>query len=223
MLKHVCICNNGSCHPEHAIRLESILARLHESGLLNRCSRMRPRKASLQDLQTCHTELHTILYGTNPGNRQKLDPEKQQLFTALRFVRLPCGGIGVDPDTIWNEMQTGLAARVAVGCVIDLATKVLKGDIRNGFALVRPPGHHAEPNQAMGFSYFNSVAIAAKLVLRDFGIKRVLIFDWDIHHGNGTQDIFYADPRVLVISIHRHDDGNFFPGTGAIKEVPYLN
>ncbi|KAG5880613.1 hypothetical protein JTB14_008742 [Gonioctena quinquepunctata] len=87
---------------------------------------------------------------------------------------------------------------------------------RNGFAIVRPTGHHAEPQQAMGFCFFNSIAIAARILQREHRVHKILTFDWDVHHGNGTQDIVYDDPRVLVISIHRHDDGNFFPGTGGV-------
>jgi len=95
---------------------------------------------------------------------------------------------------------------------------VAAGTLRNGFGLVRPPGHHAEHNQALGFCFFNNVAIAARQYRRLFS-KRVVIFDWDIHHGNGTQQEFYSDPEVMYISIHRHDGGNFFPGTGAPEET----
>ena len=83
---------------------------------------------------------------------------------------------------------------------------------------MRPPGHHAEPNQAMGFCFFNNVAIAARLLHTRLGLQRILVVDWDVHHGNGTQQIFYSDPHVLYMSLHRHDDGNFFPGTGAATE-----
>lgn len=116
------------------------------------------------------------------------------------------------------KVYTAPAARMAVGCTVDLAFRTWTGDIRNGFAIVRPPGHHAEPQQAMGFCFFNSVAIAARLLQREHRVHKILIFDWGVHHGNGTQEIFYDDPRVLVISVHRHDDGNFFPGTGSPGE-----
>ena len=132
---------------------------------------------------------------------------------------LPCGGIGVDSDTTWNELHTASAARTAAGCVTELALKVASGEIRNGFAIVRPPGHHAEVQQAMGFCFFNSISIAVKQVMARVGVERVLIVDWDVHHGNGIQQIFYEDPHVLYISLHRHDDGNFFPGTGDPNEV----
>ena len=92
--------------------------------------------------------------------------------------------------------------------------QVLMGQLRNGLALVRPPGHHAEHEEAMGFCYFNSAAIAAKKVMSQHLAKKVLIIDWAIHHGNGTQNTFYNNQDVLYISLHRYDNGNFYPGTG---------
>ena len=90
-----------------------------------------------------------------------------------------------------------------------------RGDLKNGFALVRPPGHHAEFEEAMGFCYFNNIAIAAKQLIANKLANRILIVDWAIHHGNGTQHAFYDNPNVLYISLHRHDHGNFYPGTGS--------
>lgn len=101
--------------------------------------------------------------------------------------------------------------------------RVATNELRNGFAIVRPPGHHAEPVQAMGFCFFNSVAIAARQLRSRLQMEKILIVDWDIHHGNGTQQIFYDDPHVLYLSIHRHDEGNFFPGTGGPTEVRTLS
>ncbi|XP_025162173.1 histone deacetylase 5 isoform X11 [Harpegnathos saltator] len=219
MLKHACACGETvRGHPEHGGRLQSVWARLSETGLLQRCDRVRSRKATLEEIQTCHSEAHALLFGTNPLNRQKLDMSKLSQLPIKSFVRLPCGGVGVDSDTTWNELNTAPAARMAVGCVVDLAFKAAMGDIKNGFAVVRPPGHHAETNQAMGFCFFNSVAIAARLLQQKLDVRRILILDWDVHHGNGTQQMFYDDPQVLYLSIHRHDDGNFFPGTGGPTE-----
>uniref|UniRef100_A0A674NIU2 histone deacetylase n=1 Tax=Takifugu rubripes TaxID=31033 RepID=A0A674NIU2_TAKRU len=178
---------------------------------------IRGRKASLEELQTIHSEAHVLLYGTNPL-RQKLDC-KISLIDNPMFVRLPCGGIGVDSDTIWNEVHSSTAARLAVGSVAELVFKVASGELKNGFAVVRPPGHHAEESAPMGFCYFNSVAIAAKLLQQRLSVRKILIVDWDVHHGNGTQQAFYADPGILYISLHRYDDGNFFPGSGAPDEV----
>ncbi|XP_078235088.1 histone deacetylase 4 isoform X6 [Pogona vitticeps] len=219
MLKHQCTCGNTNSHPEHAGRIQSIWSRLQETGLRSKCECIRGRKATLEELQTVHSEAHTLLYGTNPLNRQKLDSKKLLGSLSSVFVRLPCGGVGVDSDTIWNEVHSFSAARLAVGCVIELVFKVATGELKNGFAVVRPPGHHAEESTPMGFCYFNSVAISAKLLQQRLNVNKILIVDWDVHHGNGTQQAFYSDPNVLYISLHRYDDGNFFPGSGAPDEV----
>nr|XP_044991661.1 histone deacetylase 9 isoform X8 [Jaculus jaculus] len=220
MLKHQCICGNSTTHPEHAGRIQSIWSRLQETGLLNKCERIQGRKASLEEIQLVHSEHHSLLYGTSPLDGQKLDPrillgdDSQKFFSSL-----PCGGLGVDSDTVWNELHSSGAARMAVGCVIDLASKVASGELKNGFAVVRPPGHHAEESAAMGFCFFNSVAITAKYLRDQLNISKILIVDLDVHHGNGTQQAFYADPSILYISLHRYDEGNFFPGSGAPNEV----
>ncbi|KAJ8012914.1 hypothetical protein DPEC_G00047820 [Dallia pectoralis] len=213
MQKHQCMCGNTNTHPEHAGRIQSIWSRLQETGLRTKCECIRGRKATLEELQTVHSEAHVLLYGTNPL-RQKLDSSVTPMF-----VRLPCGGVGVDSDTIWNEVHSSSAARLAVGSVLELVFKVTSGELKNGFAVVRPPGHHAEESTPMGFCYFNAVAIAAKLVQQRLNVSKILIVDWDVHHGNGTQQAFYSDPNVLYMSLHRYDDGNFFPGSGAPDEV----
>ncbi|CAH6791397.1 Hdac7 [Phodopus roborovskii] len=172
MLKHQCSCGDNSKHPEHAGRIQSIWSRLQERGLRSRCECLRGRKASLEELQSVHSERHVLLYGTNPLSRLKLDNGKLTGLLAQRmFVMLPCGGVGVDTDTIWNELHSSNAARWAAGSVTDLAFKVASRELK------------------------------------------------DVHHGNGTQQTFYQDPSVLYISLHRHDDGNFFPGSGAVDEV----
>uniref|UniRef100_A0A671MWT4 Histone deacetylase n=1 Tax=Sinocyclocheilus anshuiensis TaxID=1608454 RepID=A0A671MWT4_9TELE len=191
MQKHQCMCGNSNIHPEHAGRIQSIWSRLQETGLRGQCECIRGRKATLEELQTVHSEAHVLLYGTNPL-RQKLDSSVTPMF-----VRLPCGGIG----TLWLKQL----------CVFLCS--------QNGFAVVRPPGHHAEESTPMGFCYFNSVAVAAKLLQQRLNVSKILIVDWDVHHGNGTQQAFYSDPNVLYVSLHRYDDGNFFPGSGAHDEV----
>ncbi|CAM9617585.1 unnamed protein product [Lampetra planeri] len=220
MLKHQCSCGNNNNHPEHAGRIQSIWSRLQERGLLRKCERVRGRKATLEEIEMVHSEQHALLYSTNPLNRQKLDSKK--LLGSLSqkmFGLLPCGGLGVDSDTVWNELHSASAARMAAGCVSELACKVASGELKNGFAVVRPPGHHAEESAAMGFCFFNSVAIAAKLLQQKFNVRKILIIDWDVHHGNGTQQAFYGDASVLYLSLHRYDGGNFFPGSGASEEV----
>uniref|UniRef100_A0A8C5FQM6 Histone deacetylase n=1 Tax=Gadus morhua TaxID=8049 RepID=A0A8C5FQM6_GADMO len=195
MQKHQCICGNSTSHPEHAGRIQSIWSRLQERGLRAHCEVGAPG----------HTPGEWI-----PASDRAVNP---------MFVRLPCGGIGVDSDTIWNDVHSSSAARLAVGSVVELVFKVASGEIKNGFAVVRPPGHHAEESTPMGFCYFNSVAIAAKLLQQRLSVSKILIVDWDVHHGNGTQQAFYSDPNVLYLSLHRYDDGNFFPGSGAPDEV----
>ncbi|XP_054640681.1 histone deacetylase 7 [Dunckerocampus dactyliophorus] len=220
MLKHQCTCGDNSSHPEHAGRIQSIWSRLQERGLRGQCESIRGRKATLEELQSVHSERHVLLYGTNPLNRLKLDNRKLAGILSQRmFVMLPCGGVGVDNDTIWNESHTSTASRMAAGSVVELAVRVAKGELKNGFAVVRPPGHHADPSNPMGFCYFNSVAIAAKQLQQKLSVSKILIVDWDVHHGNGTQEVFYNDPSVLYLSLHRYDHGNFFPGSGSPAEV----
>lgn len=167
-----------------------------------------------------HSENHVLMYGCNPLHQVRQDKNKFTEFLSRKIlVLLPCGGVGVDIDTIWNELHTSLASRIAAGCVTDLALKVAQGELKNGFAVVRPPGHHATHSSPLGYCYFNSVAIAAKQVQQRLNVNKILILDWDVHHGNGTQEAFYSDPNVLYISIHRYDNGNFFPGSGHPSEL----
>ncbi|CAH1789296.1 unnamed protein product [Owenia fusiformis] len=215
MLKHQCVCGNNNNHIEHAGRLQSIWARLQESHLVDQCEKIKTRKATMEELQSCHAESHTILYGTNPVS--KIDPKVLENLH-VRFCMLQCGGVGIDSDTVWNDNHTAMAARVAAGCVTELSLLVGSGELKNGFAIVRPPGHHAEENQPMGFCYFNSIAIAAKQLRLRLKTKKVLIVDWDVHHGNSTQQQFYDDPNVLYLSLHRYEGGSFFPGTGSPED-----
>uniref|UniRef100_A0A673KE10 histone deacetylase n=1 Tax=Sinocyclocheilus rhinocerous TaxID=307959 RepID=A0A673KE10_9TELE len=210
MLKHQCACGDNSSHPEHAGRIQSIWSRLQERGLRGQCESIRGRKATLEELQSVHTERHVLLYGTKL--LLLIWKVELQQFYMLVFRQ-------VDNDTIWNEMHTSTASRLAAGSVTELAFRVAKGELKNGFAVVRPPGHHADPSNPMGFCFFNSVAIAAKQLQQKLSASKILIVDWDVHHGNGTQEIFYNDPSVLYISLHRYDNGNFFPGSGGAAEV----
>jgi len=124
------------------------------------------------------------------------------------------GPVIFDPDTR-TSAGSYEAARLAAGGLVGLCDAVLAGEVANGMALVRPPGHHAERGRAMGFCFFNNVAIAAAHLRRQ-GVARVLIVDWDLHHGNGTQHVFESDPDVLYVSTHQYP---YYPGTGAAEEV----
>ncbi len=125
------------------------------------------------------------------------------------------GGGTIDPDTYVTH-DSWAAARLAAGAVVAATAAVVAGEARNAFAVVRPPGHHATPGQAMGFCLVNNVAVAARYATTVLGLERVAIIDWDVHHGNGTQDIFYADGRVLFCSTHAYP---FYPGTGHWHEL----
>ncbi|MET0386523.1 MAG: histone deacetylase [Polyangiales bacterium] len=130
-------------------------------------------------------------------------------------TRLAAGGHGLlDPDTYFSP-GTREAAWLAAGGIVDMTRRLVQGSEQRGVALLRPPGHHAIASSSMGFCLLNNVAIAAHTALAS-GLSRVAIVDWDVHHGNGTQDIFYQDPRVLFISLHQYP---FYPGTGAPYEV----
>ncbi len=126
--------------------------------------------------------------------------------------------LSIDPDTHMSEGSVH-AARLAAGAATQAVDAVIAGRVRNAFAFVRPPGHHAEPSRAMGFCLFNNVAIAAARARAHHGLSRVLILDWDVHHGNGTQAAFYDDDRVLFFSTHQYP---FYPGTGALHEQGHL-
>jgi hypothetical protein len=117
------MCGNNNAHPEHAGRLQSIWARLQETGIVQRCLRLRSRKATIEELQSVHSEAYTLLFGTDPIHRQRVDTNRFAELPMKNFVMLPCGGIGVDSDTTWNDIHTPFAARMAAGCVIDLAFK----------------------------------------------------------------------------------------------------
>jgi len=179
-------------HPEHPGRLLAIRAGLEREGLVRFCRRVPARPATDDELTAVHT----------PDHVWKIDATAGSPFTQL------------DPDT-YACADSAAAARLAAGGLVDLTLGTLSGQWDNGFAVLRPPGHHAEADAAMGFCLFNNVAIAAKAAL-SAEAGRVLIVDWDLHHGNGTQNTFWNDPRVLYFSAH---EWPLYPGTGASDET----
>ncbi|RCH81495.1 Histone deacetylase, partial [Rhizopus stolonifer] len=136
------------------------------------------------------------------------------------ICEMTCGELGIAVDTTFHPLHSSLSARIAAGALLSLVEPIIHDQLRNGFALIRPPGHHAESDTAMGFCFYNNVAVAVADTLEKYPtkIKKILIIDWDIHHGNGTQKMFYDNPNVLYISIHRWDKGRFYPFTGAPDE-----
>lgn len=181
-------------HPESPDRLKAIYQMLDEDEMKSRFVAVKPREASREELEMIHAPEYVDLVASTAGK--------------------PSFRLDMDTSTCARSYA---AALLAVGGLLELTREVLEGRLDNGFALVRPPGHHAERDRAMGFCLFNNVAIAAKCAIHRFSLQRVLIIDWDVHHGNGTQNAFYGDSQVLYFSIHRY--GFFYPGTGAATEV----
>ena len=182
----------GHFHPESPERLKVLLDLA--GGLDSQSFQLLPpRPAKKEEIEPCHSNDYIeLIQSTSKTNHYALDG-----------------------DTITCPDSFGIGL-LAVGGFLKLLDSIAAADFRNGFALVRPPGHHAMSDRAMGFCLFNTVAIGAHHLKRHYGVKRILIMDWDVHHGNGTQDAFYQDPSVLYLSTHQYP---YYPGTGAIGEV----
>ena len=179
-------------HPEKPERLAAILRHLKRTGLDTRCATGMVRPATDEEILRVHSPSLVELY------RRIQSPKLQQ----------------IEADT-WMSAGSELAARLAAGAGIEAVNSVIQTPNRRALCLVRPPGHHARPAEPMGFCFYASVAIAAADALARHEMSRVLIVDWDVHHGNGTQEIFESDPRVGFLSIHRYP---FYPGSGAADE-----
>ncbi|MHC1635475.1 MAG: histone deacetylase family protein [Candidatus Methanospirareceae archaeon] len=188
-LKH----DTGSFHPETPDRLVAIMSRLRGKNFIEKLYRIEPVEASIEEVEYVHHSSY------------------------IRSVEEIClsGGGMLDPDTPVCK-DTFKVALLSVGGAIRAVEEVMASNIKNAFALIRPPGHHATPNRGMGFCIFNNVAITAEYLKRKYGLRRILIVDWDVHHGNGTQEIFFDDPSVLYFSTHQYP---YYPGTGWIKEI----
>lgn len=185
--------HDTGAHPERALRLTAISRYLEAEGLLSRCS----------------------LPGWNPATREQIGRLHRENWYDLLQAYAEAGGGRIEVDTVVSE-RSFAAAALAAGAVCDAVGRVLKGEDKSALCLVRPPGHHAVPSGSMGFCLFNNIAIAAKEAVTAHGLDRVLIVDWDVHHGNGTQDMFWTDEQVGFLSIHRWP---FYPGTGDSDET----
>ena len=180
-------------HPENPDRIQAILSALEgDESLWAKLNKLAPKAADDRDIIRCHSE------------------------RLVEEISLLCerGVSFIDLDTVISS-ESFEVAKLAAGAAIIAVDQVFSGASQNAFALVRPPGHHATPNQAMGFCLFNNAAIGARYAQARWGAERVLIIDWDVHHGNGTQDIFYQDPTVFYFSTHQYP---YYPGTGAATE-----
>jgi acetoin utilization deacetylase AcuC-like enzyme len=180
-------------HPENARRLRRILSVLNQEEIIPLLTSLEPRPATVAELQRVHTATHI--------------EHVQRLAES--------GGGYLDPDT-YTSPRSFDAAVMAAGGLVRAVEAVLENEVANGFALVRPPGHHATPTRAMGFCLFNNVAVAAQAALADTNVERVFIADFDVHHGNGTQDIFADDPAIFYFSTHQYPH---YPGTGRWNET----
>lgn len=179
-------------HPEHPDRLRAIYSILEDPELQGK-TLLEAREATAEEIQWIHTESYY----------QKIESTRG------------CRHLQLDPDTHVSA-QTYRAARLAAGGLCVLVDAVCSGKMRNGFALVRPPGHHAEAGRGMGFCIYNNVAIAARHAQHRGLAEKVLIVDWDLHHGNGTQHSFESDPSILYFSSHQFP---YYPGTGRTDEI----
>ena len=181
-------------HPERVERFEAVLRALRSSGLAGRMQARGCEEAGFDTLRLCHRADYIELVEREIGAGNRM---------------LSTGDTHVGRGSL-------SAARMAVGAVCSAVDSVLTGPVKQAFCALRPPGHHARPQQGMGFCVFNNVAIGARHAIKRHGLQRVLIVDWDVHHGNGTQDIFYEDPSVLFFSTHQSP---WYPGTGMRDET----
>lgn len=189
--------DTGPDHPDSPNRLRVIIDELNRSRLLETeiCRLIEPKPARLEDLELVH---------------------ETDYISLIEKACTSGGGVLDLGDTVVS-LRSCEAARLAVGALLDAVNMVTKGEAKNAFGLVRPPGHHAGAYYALGFCLFNNVAIAASHLIRRLNFERVLILDIDAHHGNGTQEIFYGTKKVLYLGIH--EDPRGFPGTGYADEI----
>lgn len=191
--------DTGWGHPEHQGRLPAVVKAIYRDteALLDVMLQREADPVTVEDLLRVHPQAH-------------VDRVREAVEEAAREGK----HVSLDSDTVVSAASWD-AALAAAGCAVTAAALVLDGEARTAFAAARPPGHHATADRAMGFCLFNNVAVAARWAQAERGVGRILIVDWDVHHGNGTQDIFYEDPSVAFISLHLSPH---YPGTGAAEE-----
>lgn len=192
----------GLGHPESALRVKTSKLALQKNGLLTKDNTLKPRLATDQELLLCHTPEYIN--------------EVQKNINECIYRGINDGSFQLSTGDVQISIESDKVARYAVGGVLEGVDAVMEGHAKNVFCLVRPPGHHANSHIGMGFCIYNNVAIAARYLCQKYGLKRILIVDWDVHHGNGTQEIFYSDPSVFYFSTH---NGRIFPGTGRLEEI----
>jgi acetoin utilization deacetylase AcuC-like enzyme len=189
-LKHI----TGDFHPERPERLTAINEKIETANWFTKINKLRSQKTNVETIQFVHHENY------------------------IKRVKEEC-------ETGWATLSTGdtticedsyVIALAAVGGILDAVEKVMKNEAKYAFCAVRPPGHHATPSRGMGFCIFNNIAIAARYAQKKYGVERILIVDWDVHHGNGTQDTFYSDSSVFFMSTHQWP---LYPGTGRFEEI----
>jgi len=196
----------GPGHPECPARLDAIEDRLLVSGVSAALDHREAPLASLADIELAHDRMHVAALR---GLSLRLVEEEE------------AGGspyLQLDTDTAMNR-HTWTAALRAAGAAVDAVDAIMAGELENAFCSVRPPGHHAEHKKAMGFCFFNNVAVAAKYALQRHNLKRVAVIDFDVHHGNGTEDILAGDERALMVSIFQHP---FYPYSGDQDPAPNM-
>ncbi|KAJ8371335.1 hypothetical protein SKAU_G00113630 [Synaphobranchus kaupii] len=187
-------CLWDSSHPECPERVTTVMEQLEKDGLLSRCIRVEARVATEDELLLVHTKEYVDLMTST----QKMAESELKLLSDTY-------------DSIYLRPESYLCATLAAGSVLQLVDKVITSELRNGFSVARPPGHHAQADKMNGYSMFNNLAVAARYAQRHHGLERVLIVDWDVHHGQGIQYIFEEDPSVLYFSMHRYEEGSFWP------------
>lgn len=213
-------------HPEDPRRIEAIMNAFRAAGLIYGGSeaelqeileaaptkymwRVPAREATREEICLVHT----------PSHYEWVEELSTKPASELRAMTMT---FDEGRKSLYVSSLTHYAARIAAGGAIESCKRVVEGEVKNAIAVIRPPGHHAENNESMGFCIFNNVPIAARVCMNDYPetCRKVLILDWDVHHGNGIQNIFYEDANVLYISLHVYEDGQFYPGKPDVEGIP---